>query len=291
MSDSYFSMFPIINYNGTQCRNITERVKIDVTQNPSAAPTSYYPYTIANNNRPDQVAYYYYQTPQVDWLIYLTNGITDPYYDWYLGAADFADYITLKYGSIALAQQLIAFYRNNWPEDSTNISVGYYNGLPATSKKYYVPVFGQSNNIQSYARAQQDWTVSTNMIMQFTIDITNQTFFANNELITIYNNLEPTGSCQLIGTDTTGTILTVQSVSGNTGVGNTIIGTVSNGAGIITTSIVLQQLISNAEYVFWEPVYFYDLENEKNQKNQSIYLLDAGQMLPVIQNINTALQS
>jgi len=291
MSDNYFENFPIISYNGTTVRNITERVTISANLSPTIVPTYYYPYDLNNEMRPDQISNLYYQTPYIDWLIYLTNGIIDPYYDWHLYNADFNDFIIQKYGSIPYAQQLVAFFRNNWAEDTLNISVSYYDALPASNQKYYIPMFGPNQQIQAYARRQVDWVVNTNMVIQFDVTLTNSNMFANNELINIYNNQIQTGSCQIVGQDSTGTILTVQHVFGNTGIGNTMIGANSNAYATITTSTIIQQPLANIEYVYWEPVYFYDWENEKNQKNQSIFLIDPSQVLPVVQDISTLLQS
>lgn len=290
MSDNYFANFPLITYNGTTTRNITERVSIDVTRHPAAAPTIYYPYDLKNNLRADNVADYYYGSPYVDWVIYLANGILDPYYDWYLYPDQFEQFIIQKYGSIATAQQKVAYFRNNWADDTVNISVSFYNAMPPNVQKYYVPVFSAKQVIQAYCRRQADWTVNTNKICQIDASLSDPTTeFANNEMISIYDNGQNlTGTCQLIGQ--TGPLLSVQHVLGNTNVTYTLVGSVSNTIATIETVAIIQQPIANDEYSFWQPVYFYDWENERNEKNKSIYLLDSNHLLPVIQDISGKLK-
>ena len=99
----YFKEFPTISYNNVLSKNITLRTKIlDKIKNNS---TLFYSYTLEDNQSADSVAYDYYGDSNYVWLIYLTNDIIDPYYDWHLSSTDFDNYITNKYGSVAAAQQ------------------------------------------------------------------------------------------------------------------------------------------------------------------------------------------
>src|ERR1039458_2179807 len=94
--ETFFSKFPIITYANNQMRDISRRVVLgnNIRQN----PLSFYPYDIAMEQRSDVVAYNYYGDSDVDWLIYLTNGIIDPYMGWYLNDDEFNDFIIQKYG-------------------------------------------------------------------------------------------------------------------------------------------------------------------------------------------------
>ena len=97
MADRYFQNLPNLIYSDTLCKDITKRVKLVDTKKNS--PYSYYPYTIKDQLRSDQISEYYFGTPYLDWLIYLSNGIIDPYYGWYLSEQDFDSFILEKYGS------------------------------------------------------------------------------------------------------------------------------------------------------------------------------------------------
>lgn len=105
----YFADFPIIEYQGKIARDIMARPKIKdrLLSNPNV----FYDYVIHDDLRPDQVAYLYYDDPQMLWLIFLANNITDPYYDWPLNQNQFASFLISKYGSVAAAQAKILHYQ------------------------------------------------------------------------------------------------------------------------------------------------------------------------------------
>ena len=163
MTDNYFEKFPIILYKNTQTRNISERVKIK----PSTRrfTTAFYPFEIVNGLRADVVSNSYYDDPTMDWLIYLTNGITDPYYDWYLHPEEFDAYIIKKYGSIEISQEGTSHYQTNWAEDPINMTISSWTAALSQIQKYYVPIFGARGIVMSYTRRKEDWTVNTNKII------------------------------------------------------------------------------------------------------------------------------
>ena len=79
MTERYFEKFPIITYANTQVVDISRRTAIVTDVFKSAF--NYYQYSIANSERPDNISDRYYNDPYMSWLIYLSNSITDPYYD------------------------------------------------------------------------------------------------------------------------------------------------------------------------------------------------------------------
>src|SRR6476646_7545221 len=97
MPENYFNKFPQIVYNNKITRNITERVTLPVETR--SIPQAFYPFQLGNGLRSDSVAYSYYSDPTIDWLIWLTNGITDPFYDWYLYPDEFNNMLQAKYGN------------------------------------------------------------------------------------------------------------------------------------------------------------------------------------------------
>lgn len=91
---SYFSKFPTIKYENVDVKNILIRNRfIDIT---SSNPYVFLPYTIKDNERPEDIAHIYYGSVNAVWLILLANNITDPY-TWYKSQTEFEEYIKQKY--------------------------------------------------------------------------------------------------------------------------------------------------------------------------------------------------
>jgi hypothetical protein len=127
---SYFRNFPKVEYNGKSIVNITRRIKImdEIRKNPLA----YLSYFVKEEDRPENIAYYYYDDPYKVWLVYMSNDIIDPYSQWPLAQYDFeqtfikkyaaqakatnSDYIgyrVIEWGQNTLITDNIVHYRNN----------------------------------------------------------------------------------------------------------------------------------------------------------------------------------
>ena len=128
MPEKYFDKFNRITYANNAAVNIMQRSALltNVIQNPYL----FYPYDINNNERPDQISDSYYNDQYMSWVIYLSNGIVDPYYDWYLSEEEFTQFLLKKYqvDRIEELMQTIKFYRNNWYGANT-ITVNDYMAL------------------------------------------------------------------------------------------------------------------------------------------------------------------
>lgn len=276
MSQTYFSKFPLINYNGQVAVNISERVSLldTVAKNPYL----YYPYDLDNERRIDQVASSYYTDAYMGWLVCLANNITDPYYGWYLSSNDFNEFLISKYGSIRNAQTKILYYRNNWYDNITTIEVSYYNALPSNLLKYYTPVYGYNNKIIAYTRVQEDWTVNTNKVIALT-NINGSSFIKGEIVNILFPELTYIGEGTVVYSDANS--LTINNISGYGLSPNTHItfqGETSNYfISIPSTNNLIIQTYSNIpadEEVYYSPVTAYDYEVEKNEANKSIRLLD-----------------
>jgi len=92
---NYFDQMPIINYNGYQVRDLTRRNRLLPVS--ISNPYLFLPYTIADEDRPEDIAYYYYGSTDYTWLVLLANNIIDPYHQWPLKEDDFNKYIIKKY--------------------------------------------------------------------------------------------------------------------------------------------------------------------------------------------------
>ena len=92
---NYFSKFAKVQYLGKSAVNISRRVK--VLEQLYSTPTAYLSYTIKEGERPEDIAYYYYEDITKVWLVFLANNIVDPYSQWPLDQSNFESYIIAKY--------------------------------------------------------------------------------------------------------------------------------------------------------------------------------------------------
>ena len=264
----YFENFPKIQYSNNSVLDITKRVTI--LNSVSSNPYAFYPYELEVHERPDQFSGRYYQDPFQSWLLYLSNKVIDPYYEWYLSDDEFNNFIEKKYGSVYAAQSKIKNYKNNWISDE-NITTSEYNALPASKKDYWQPVIGVSNQITSYSRKQLDWSVNTNKIMTYTVN--NSNGFIIDEIVNIVYDPNTTGKGQVLSV--ANGILNIQHVSGTYNQNNGYVyGTESNSNTTFTTAITAADNIPDVEEVYWAAVTYYDFETFKNEYNKTIRVLD-----------------
>jgi|TARA_R110000744_G_scaffold22079_1_gene56722 hypothetical protein len=91
----YFENFPIIEYEGRRVRDISRRTSF--VRALSNNPYIYYPYTVSEGERAEEVAHFYYGSVDYVWLVYMANNIIDPYHEWPMDPQTFNDYIVEKY--------------------------------------------------------------------------------------------------------------------------------------------------------------------------------------------------
>ena len=232
MAEKYFAKFPLIKYANNAAVNIVERAKIadSVFNNPYI----WYKYDIRNFERPDQIANFYYNDQFMDWLLYMSNNIIDPYYGWYMSDDVFFAYLVKKYNltsvnQISTLQNKIVKYVN------TNAIISY--GVDTNS------VF------------VKDEVVSINFSYA---DITRtgrgQVLFSNSSSITVnhisgYTNETLSGSSYIYGVE-----------SGS----NTV----------ITSTTPIVNNILPGEEVYWDAVTIFDMERATNESKKSIKVLD-----------------
>lgn len=275
--DTYFSKFPMITYSNTISRDITRRCKI--IANDLATPYLFYPYELNDSLRPDLIAEYYYNDPFLDWSVYMSNDIIDPYYGWYLTYENFYKHLIQKYGSVEYTKKKIMFFRNNWPIDDKELTPSYYNNnLPPSFRKYYTPILGVGTNIISYKRKEDNSILNTNRIMQYTISSNNNSIALEpGELV----DFKRTGEEATVGTGevemSNSTIVriknTLNDYAANTTNIKDIVGETSGANISVNSSVNYFENFANTEANFWQPVYLYDIEVEENEKKKDLYLL------------------
>ena len=266
------SQFDIINYNGVPVRNIFTRITFsDLVKKTGAV---FYPYTVTEGERPDTIAHQYYDDSRYSWLVYMSNAMFDPYYDWPLTTNEFENFINEKYGQRNIAMEKILFWRDNWRSDDTVKTPSGYNALTSSVRKYFSPVTGFNNSVVSYVRASSDRVVDTNKIIQLTV--------ANSSSFSVGDLISQNTSGVLSGTGE------IKFASNNIVLINNIQGQFSNTAGNVgglvktrtftttnvTNSNTISTPISSDELIYWEPVSAYTYETEVNESKRSIKLID-----------------
>ena len=292
MATNYFDNFPKVYYSNTICRDLTRRVSIDNNTDIQGSLDVFYPYEIKDYLRADHISEYYYNRSELDWLVYLTNKIVDPYYDWYLNDLQFQSFIKEKYGSFENSVRLVKYYQNNWSDDDTKITVSFYeNNLEQKLKKYYKPDWGMGKRIISYSRKQDDSVVNTNRIVNYDIQYQSANTFIVGEPVDFKLVTSVIGQGQVCYANQTNIL--VQSVTGNIYSNSTysviINGTQSSSNCTSNNSSIVTQNISLDEEVYWTPVTCFDYEVNLNEQKKNIDLVGDGAVGQVIQQIANTL--
>jgi len=285
-NETYFKNFNKIQYANNTVIDITERIVI--LNNVQKNPYIYYPSDITNGVRPDQITNQFYKDPFMSWVLYLTNDITDPYYEWYLNQDQFDNFIVSKYGSLSAAMQKVAFWRNDWvdkPNMSTTAYAAEISNAPELVK-YWKPNYNLYGSIIDYSRTPEDWMVNTNKFIQYYTD-SDASGFIPGEIVNVGN-----GKAQVVQSNSS--ILIVKNpINNREDTYETITGTES---GVIIDHTAITSVtyfpanISNYEIVYWKPVYYYDMENEKNEGNRSIKTMQPQYIPKYIKNVKDLLK-
>ena len=111
----YFQNFPIVEYQGRRVRDISRRSAF--AKAVATNPFLYYPYTVKEGERPEDIAEFYYGSVDYIWLVYLANNIIDPYHQWTMDEQTFKNYLVDKYEDISgeKGEDVI-----DWIQDPTN---------------------------------------------------------------------------------------------------------------------------------------------------------------------------
>ena len=277
----YFDRFPVIDYDGVIAKNILSRV--DFTEQSKKEIYSTFQFVLEEGfERPDILSYNYYGSSQFDWMIYLTNNIVDPYYDYYRPTADFKNYIERKYGSASNARTITRFYRNNWHDDDRLITPTQYEALQSDSelnlRKYWKPKLANTGAILGYERVKEDWIVSTNKILVLSLTVSPADFDVGDRV-----SQTSTGAYATVDfVDTENNTLTVKHVVGEFA---------ENTEEGIRSITLIKQNISDEEISYWYAVNAYDEEQEINEMKRNVTVLKSSYLAEVekqfIQQLST----
>ena len=288
----YFEKFPNIYYRNSICKDLSRRISIDNNTDIQGNYDIFYPYELKSHLRPDHVSEYYYEDSELDWLVYLTNKVVDPYYEWYLNDQQFQSMLREKYESFENSIRLIKYYQNNWSNDDTSLTVSFYeNNLEQKLKKYYKPDWGMGRKIISYSRKQDDSIVNTNRIVNYDIQYQSANTFIVGEPVDFKLVTSVIGQGQVCYANQTNIL--VQSVTGDIYSNSTysviINGTQSSSNCTSNNSSIVTQNISLDEEVYWSPVTCFDYEVNLNEQKKNINLIAAGPHQQIVQQIANTL--
>ena len=145
MASKYFKNFPLVTYNSKLVRNIM--LKSAFIGELNLGDTAFYTYEVKDGERPTTVAFNYYNSIDYVWLVFLSNQITDPYFDWPLSSQELDAHVKKKYGSLETAQQTIVEYKASDYDITTIDTFNYYqqNGIPTEN---LVPVYAYDKEVQ-----------------------------------------------------------------------------------------------------------------------------------------------
>jgi hypothetical protein len=95
----YFKFYPKTVHTGRTAVDITRRTKI--LEDIAGDPYVFLPYTVVQDDRPEDIANYYYGDPNKVWLVYFANNIIDPYIQWPMTQDNFDKHLIKKYAEQA----------------------------------------------------------------------------------------------------------------------------------------------------------------------------------------------
>ena len=257
--------------------------RVDFTDKTKRDIYSTFQFTLEEGfERPDLLSYNYYGSSKFDWMIYLTNNIVDPYYDYYKSSEDFNSYIATKYGSNSNARSITLFYRLNWHEDERTITTQQYDSLVANetsnTQKYWKPKLTNTGTVIGYERLKEEWIVSTNKVLSLSLTVAPSEF----EVGDLVSQTSTSAYATIDYIDLENNRLTVKHVSGTFAV---------NEAEGISEIKVLSQNIPEAESEYWYAVNAYDDEKEVNELKRNVVVLKSSYLAEVekqfIQQIST----
>lgn len=111
----YFRYFPVRQRDffeqKIQSIDIVGRAKLIEKLNKQSI--LFYDWHVMDGERADIIAHKYYGSSDYTWLIWIANGIIDPFAEWPMDYNQLQSHLIKKYGSIALANSTILFYRNS----------------------------------------------------------------------------------------------------------------------------------------------------------------------------------
>ena len=290
--DNYFRHFPLVAYGNSVANTVSVNMfaKVAFQKTLQERFEVFHPYTIQEGDRADTIAYLYYGDAGYDWLVYYSNNVLDPYYDWYMDHTTFKKYITEKYGSLTDPQRKIKFYRSNYLDDDSLIEPAAYNALTENQKRYWNPLINRNNSPYKYERKKEEIIFNTNKVIQLAITPNSNTVFTNGEYVSIQSSGGAVQAAATLNIANT-SVATISSVTGSVNTSLILVGADSGATANITSTNTLVTSISAELQSYYTGVSFYDYESELNEKKKNIKLIDVAYVQAIEDEFKSLLSS
>jgi hypothetical protein len=128
--------------------------------------------------------------------------------------------------------------------------------------------------------------METNKIYKLTV--ANTANYEAEELVDVYTGVTRSGGGEI--SEIANTYLLIKNIDGSFSNNDTVTGEVSNNSQTVANVELMYEAIGTDEGVFWSPVTYYDIENERNEYNKTILVLDKDLLNDTLTSINTRLQ-
>ena len=158
------------NQDYVTIKNLWRRAKLreDITN----AVTAFYYYQIEGNERPDQIAEKVYGDPELDWVILITNNITNINEGWPADNTSFYKYLIDKYGSDEALQEIHHTETNELRDDFNRLVIPERLRVDpnVNTPSYFSTVLGQGNyQFDGFPSGDNLTTVSVNLIQAINV--------------------------------------------------------------------------------------------------------------------------
>ena len=289
--DNFFKHYPLVQYGNTVSNTVAVNIlaKIAFQKTIQQNFEVFHPYTIQEGDRADTIAYLYYGDSGYDWLVYYSNNVVDPYYDWYMDGNSLNRFIADKYQSLTNARRKIKFFRSNYTADDSMISPAAYNALSANQKRFWSPVNGINNNIIRYERKKEEVIFQTNKTQQLNVSLVGNTSFTADEYVFQQNAGVTVGSATVNFSNST--VCIVSNVIGTLSTSYNLKGGDSAANATVSAVNTLSTSISSDIQSYFESVSFFDYENELNEKKKNIRLIDLAYVQSIEQEFKNLMSS
>lgn len=287
--DNYFKHYPLTVYGENNTVAVNLFAKIAFVKSVQKMYEVFHPYTIQEGDRPETIAYLYYGDVGYDWIVYYSNNIVDPYYDWYMDDRTFKTFITEKYGSVTTAKQKVKLFRSNYLYDDSIITTATYDALTSNQKRFWSPVLSTSNRVHSYERKKEDVEFETNKTLGLQITLQGNTSFQVDEHV-----YQQSGSLTIAA----GTVkysnssyATIVNPIGSFANTQNLKGSLSGANATVSSVTTLSTSIPTDIQSYFIPISYYDYESELNEQKKNIKLIDVGYVKSVEEQFKQLLSS
>jgi len=162
---NYFSFFPKQLYQTANssfeiAKTITDvsRKSIIMEGIPSEDPKLLYSYKVREGERAEDVSYFYYDSTDYVWLVWLSNNIIDPYSQWVKTFEELNTFVTVKYKPMAAAEgefDVVAWTKNTQIDTNIKYMENVVTGQQTSKSSYDLMVARDSSVIEGDWQAKR----------------------------------------------------------------------------------------------------------------------------------------